>query len=129
MLEVGGAQEFKPGQSRQLSRKQMEQLAAAMDATALDRERIVRVTWGEPRHAFPIEIRIRAYDRQGLMNDISQVLSNENINLKDIKINVTHNLASLQLVIEIADIAQLSRILSRIENLPNVMEAHRVNPG
>jgi len=42
MLEVGVVQEFKPGQSRQLSRKQMEQLAAAMDATALDRERIVR---------------------------------------------------------------------------------------
>ena len=42
MLEVGVVQEFKPGQSRQLSRKQMQQLAAAMDATALDRERIVR---------------------------------------------------------------------------------------
>jgi len=42
MLEVGIAQEFQPGQSRQLSRKQMQQLAAAMDATALDRERIVR---------------------------------------------------------------------------------------
>ncbi len=94
-----------------------------------DRERIVRVTWGEPRHAFPIEIQIRAYDRQGLMNDISQVLSNENINLKDIKINVTHNLANLLMVIDIADIAQLSRVLSRIENLPNVMEAHRLNPG
>jgi outer membrane protein TolC len=42
MLEVGIAQEFQPGQSRQLSRKQMQQLATAMDATALDRERIVR---------------------------------------------------------------------------------------
>jgi outer membrane protein TolC len=42
MLEVGVVQEFKPGQSRQLSRKQMQQQAAAMDATALDRERIVR---------------------------------------------------------------------------------------
>jgi outer membrane protein TolC len=42
MLELGIAQEFTPGQSRQLSRKQMQQLATAMDATALDRERIVR---------------------------------------------------------------------------------------
>jgi outer membrane protein TolC len=42
MLEVGIAQEFQPGQSRQLSRRQMQQLATAMDATALDRERIVR---------------------------------------------------------------------------------------
>lgn len=42
MFEVGVVQEFKPGRSRQLSRKQMLQLATAMDATALDREWIVR---------------------------------------------------------------------------------------
>jgi outer membrane protein TolC len=42
MLEVGLSQEFQPGRSRQLSRRQMEQLAAAMDATAVDRERLVR---------------------------------------------------------------------------------------
>ena len=42
MLEVGLSQEFQPGQSRQLSRRQMEQLAAGMDATALDRERLVK---------------------------------------------------------------------------------------
>ncbi len=42
MLEVGVVQEFQPGKSRRLSRRQMEQLATAMDATALDREQIVR---------------------------------------------------------------------------------------
>lgn len=42
MLEVGVSQEFQPGKTRQLSRKQMEQLAAGMDATAQDRERLVR---------------------------------------------------------------------------------------
>ena len=94
-----------------------------------DRDRIVKVSWGEPQNTFPVEIEIKAYDRQGLMVDISSVLSNENINLKDIKINVTHNLASILMVLEIADIVQLSRVLTKIENLPNVMQAHRVNPG
>jgi outer membrane protein TolC len=42
MLEVGVVQEFQPGDSRRLSRRQMVQLASAMDATALGRERIVR---------------------------------------------------------------------------------------
>ncbi|MCE3284608.1 MAG: hypothetical protein K0R70_864, partial [Steroidobacteraceae bacterium] len=42
MLEVGLSQEFQPGKTRRLSRQQMEQLAAAMDATAGDRERLVR---------------------------------------------------------------------------------------
>jgi len=94
-----------------------------------DRDRIVKVSWGEPQNTFPVEIEIKAYDRQGLMVDISSVLSNENINLKDIKINVTHNLASILMVVEISDIVQLSRVLTKIENLPNVMQAHRLNPG
>ena len=42
MLEVGVSQAFQPGRSRQLSRRQMEQLASAMDATAEDRGRLVR---------------------------------------------------------------------------------------
>jgi GTP diphosphokinase / guanosine-3',5'-bis(diphosphate) 3'-diphosphatase len=94
-----------------------------------DRERIVRVTWGEPQNTFPIEVQIKAYDRQGLMVDISNILNDENINLKDIRLNLTHNLAYIILVIEISDIAQLSRVLTKIENLPNVMEAHRLKPG
>jgi GTP pyrophosphokinase len=94
-----------------------------------DHDRIVRVTWGEPKLTFPVEIQIKAYDRQGLMGDISALLTNENINLKDIKLNVTHNLANLVLVLDISDIAQLSRVLTKIENLPNVMEAHRLKPG
>jgi GTP pyrophosphokinase len=94
-----------------------------------DRERIVKVTWGEPQNTFPIEIQIKAYDRLGLMGDISNILNDENINLKDIKLNLTHNLAYIVLMIEISDIAQLSRVLTKIENLPNVMEAHRLKPG
>jgi outer membrane protein TolC len=42
MLEVGLSQEFKPGDSRKLSRRQAEQQASAMDAVASDRERVVR---------------------------------------------------------------------------------------
>jgi (p)ppGpp synthase/HD superfamily hydrolase len=39
------------------------------------------------------------------------------------------NQADLRLVIEVRDIAQLSRMLARIENLPNVLEAQRVKGG
>ena len=83
-----------------------------------DRERIVKVTWGEPQNTFPVDIQIKAYDRQGLMGDISNILNNENINLKDIKLNVTHNLATIILIVEVSDIVQLSRMLTLIENLP-----------
>ncbi len=94
-----------------------------------DHERIVKVVWGEAQKTFPINIEIKAYDRQGLMGDISTILSFESINVMDIHLKVTHNLATITLILEIRDIAQLSRVLTRIENLPNVMEAHRIKPG
>jgi GTP pyrophosphokinase len=74
-------------------------------------------------------VEIRAYDRQGLMGDISTVLTNESINLADISLKTSHNLAVIKLILEVAEINQLSRILTRIENLPNVLEAHRLHPG
>lgn len=94
-----------------------------------ERERIVKVTWGEPHQTYPVHVLVKAYDRQGLMNDISMIISNEEVNLLDIDLKVTHNLASIHMVLEISDINQLSRVLTRIENLPNVLEAHRTNPG
>ncbi|HZW03012.1 MAG TPA: TGS domain-containing protein, partial [Anaerolineaceae bacterium] len=94
-----------------------------------DRERLVKVSWGEPQKTYPVSVQIKAYDRQGLMGDISSVLSNEGINLVDINLKVNHNLASINLIVDVGDITQLSRMLTRIENLPNVMEAHRLRPG
>ncbi len=94
-----------------------------------DHERIVKVSWGEPRRVFPVAVQIKAYDRQGLMGDISTILNNENINLLDISMKMNQNLATINLVLEIGDIVQLSRVLTRIENLANVMEAHRTRPG
>jgi GTP diphosphokinase / guanosine-3',5'-bis(diphosphate) 3'-diphosphatase len=94
-----------------------------------DRERMVKVSWGEAQKTYPISVQVKAYDRQGLMGDVYNVLNNENVNLLDIDVKVTHNLASINMVIEVGDVAQLSRVLTRIENLPNVMEAHRLKPG
>ena len=94
-----------------------------------ENERMVKVSWGEPQQTYPIAVQIKAYDRQGLMGDIYNVLNNEGINLLNINLKVTHNLAQINFVIEIQDINQLSRVLTRIENLPNVMEAHRLKAG
>jgi GTP pyrophosphokinase len=94
-----------------------------------DRERLLQVGWGHVERTYPVPIKIKAYDRQGLVNDISKLLSDENINIADVKVNVNSSVADLRLVIEVRDLTQLSRVLARIENLPNVMEAHRINPG
>lgn len=94
-----------------------------------DRERLVKVTWGEPRRTFPVMVQVKAYDRQGLMGDISTVLSNEGVNMRDINVKFDNNLATINLMLDIGDISQLSRILTLTESLPNVMDAFRVKPG
>ncbi len=92
-----------------------------------DRERIVRVDWGQQVHTFPVPIRIKAYDRQGLMSDVTNLLSNEEVNIADVKVTVNRSLAELRLIVEVQDISQLSKVLTKLENVPNVMEAHRVS--
>lgn len=94
-----------------------------------DRERLVKVSWGENVRTYPVPIRIRAFDRQGLMGDITTLLNSESVNIVDVQVGVSKNLADLRLVIEVRDINQLSRMLARIENLPNVLEAQRVRAG
>jgi len=94
-----------------------------------DRERLLQVGWGHIERTYPVPIQIKAYDRQGLVGDISNLLSDENINIADVAVNTNRSIADLRLIIEVKDITQLSRVLTRIENLPNVMEAHRTNPG
>jgi len=63
------------------------------------------------------------------MGDISNLISNEGANVIDADIKVRQNLADMRLIVEVRDVTQLSRILARIENLPNISEAHRINPG
>ena len=47
----------------------------------------------------------------------------------DANVKVVKGIADIQLVIEVSDINQLSRLLTRVENLPNVLEAQRQLPG
>ena len=94
-----------------------------------DKERLLQVGWGKVEHTFPVSVKVKAYDRQGLMGDISALLTTENVNIADVRVNVNRSLADISLVVEVKDLSQLSLILTRIENLPNVMEAHRTKPG
>jgi GTP pyrophosphokinase len=94
-----------------------------------DKERLVKVSWGEAKRTFPVTVQIKAYDRQGLMGDISTILSNEGVNLRDINLNISNNLATIEILLDIGNIAQLSRLLVKVESLPNVMKAFRVKPG
>ena len=94
-----------------------------------DRERLVMVTWGEATHTYPVPVKMKAYDRDGLMRDVSTLISEEGINMGKVSVDVKNNLAIFDMVLEVSDLAQLSKVLDRLENLANVLEAQRVRPG
>lgn len=91
-------------------------------------ERIIQVSWGsEPVQTYPVNVVIRAYDRSGLLSDITQVLFNEKVNVVALQTGTCkeQNCALIQLTIEVATLDILSRLLNRLDQLPNVIEARR----
>ncbi len=91
-------------------------------------DRLVQVEWGRKAAAtYPVDIQIIAYDRHGLLRDITALLSNEKINV--IAVNTRsdkrEHIARMTLTLEISDLGTLSRVLSRINQLPNVTEVRR----
>ncbi|MCH7589092.1 MAG: bifunctional (p)ppGpp synthetase/guanosine-3',5'-bis(diphosphate) 3'-pyrophosphohydrolase [Chloroflexi bacterium] len=94
-----------------------------------DTERLVQISWGQPVKTYPVSVQIRAYDRDGLMRDVSTLVSNEGINMSSINVSTKNSLAIFDLVMGVTDISHLSRVLTRLEALPNVLEARRLRPG
>ncbi len=94
----------------------------------VDKERLIEVEWGEElKQVFPVMIEVLAYDRTGLMRDITEIMAGEKINITSASV-ATHprdHTAVITATLEISSIMQLSRVLARIERLPNVFEARR----
>jgi GTP pyrophosphokinase len=93
-----------------------------------DQERLIEVDWGtNVPETHPVNVRVEAYDRQGLLRDIASVVADESINLSaaNVVTRKKDNMATMMVTLEIADIDQLSRVLARLERLPNVVEARR----
>ena len=90
--------------------------------------RLIEVEWGEGSGSlFAAEISINAYDRTGLLRDISSVLANEKINLLKINssINAKEQIVYSKLNIEVSSIEQLILIMDKLGSIPNVQTVNR----
>ena len=92
------------------------------------RARLINVEWGtQQAEIYSVDIRIDAIDRQGLLHDIINVMTNEKINILAVNTvsNKLDSSAQMDLTIEVTDIEQLSRVLSRLSQLNNILEVRR----
>jgi len=89
-------------------------------------ERLITAGWGAPRdEVFPVDIVVEAMDRQGLLRDISEVLSREKINVTAAN-TLTRNMQSrMAFTVEVQSLAVLKRALALITDVPGVMAATR----
>ncbi len=92
----------------------------------LDTERLTEVEWGVTREAYPVQIRIEAFDRAGLLRDLAAIVADEGISMSAVNVS-THddNTASIQATLQIAGIQQLRDVLSRLEGVRDVLEVRR----
>ncbi|MBC7251666.1 MAG: GTP diphosphokinase [Anaerolineae bacterium] len=92
-----------------------------------EQERLIDVDWGPAVKTYPVRVIIRAYDRGGLLRDIGTVVAGEDINMTaaNITTQAKKNMATIVATLEITDIAQLSRVLAKIEQVHNVVEVRR----
>ena len=95
-----------------------------------ERARLIDVAWsgGKPEESYPVEVVVEAYDRKGLLRDVTAVVSNEAVNIVALDSNTdarTH-IVYTRLTVEVRDIKQLSRVLDRLAQLPNVSDCRRL---
>jgi GTP pyrophosphokinase len=93
-------------------------------------ERVIEVDWGSsPDAIYPAELSVQAFDRQGLLKDISTVLTDEKVSVESVSTKTDKKTmrADMHLSIAVPGLPTLSRVIDRLEQLPNVTSVRRKN--
>ncbi|MDP3511698.1 MAG: bifunctional (p)ppGpp synthetase/guanosine-3',5'-bis(diphosphate) 3'-pyrophosphohydrolase [Sulfuritalea sp.] len=89
-------------------------------------ERVIGAEWGEQSGAvYPVDLVVDAGDRQGLLRDISDVLSREKINVTAVRTQSRGGIAHMSFVVELSEKGILQRVLSLLHEVPGVIRAER----
>jgi GTP pyrophosphokinase len=90
--------------------------------------RVLAVDWGKLGNGeFPVDIEVQAFDRRGLVRDVSAALADEKISIQGMTMakEKHDNVAHMRIAISISGLPQLSKVLARIGQLPNIISARR----
>jgi GTP pyrophosphokinase len=94
-----------------------------------DRNRIVNVNWGSavPKKGFLVPLQIESWDRVGLWRDISSAIADAGINIDVVEQMPTKraNISLLRAIVRVQSVEQLTRLIDRLNRLPDVIEARR----
>lgn len=100
----------------------------ALQLASDEPERMIKVDWAEkPELFYSVDIMVEAFDRHGLLKDITSLLDRERINVSAMQTlsDKNKNTVDMSLRIEVSSFADLSRALARLSRLPNVSAVRR----
>ena len=94
-----------------------------------DNDRHVPVAWGHYETTYASRLQIKAFDRVGLIRDITNVVSSENVNIHSLSSDEDEktNACTVSLTVYTTGVEQLSRLFSRVETIPGVEAVFRVS--
>ena len=93
-----------------------------------EKERLIGVKWGQVHEVYPVNIEIDAWNRVGVLRDISAVIAEENVNISNLKIEEHGDTSSMFFTLDISDMTQLTHLLSRVRSVRGVISAIRSSP-
>jgi GTP pyrophosphokinase len=91
-------------------------------------ERVIDVDWLDPSDEnYAAELVLQAYDRQGLLRDVSGILADEKVSIDSIQTTTDKQRmqAKMDLKVFVPSLAALSSIIGKLEQLPNVTSVRR----
>ncbi len=93
-------------------------------------QRIVKVEWGEARELYPVRVRIKAYDRVGLLRDITVQVSEERVNIASVVSGeYTHGTVTIELTLHTSGLDQLGKLFAKLEGVRGVNSVTRSRSG
>jgi GTP pyrophosphokinase len=98
-------------------------------------ERVLETDWGDWEgregagkrrdHAYPVDVTVRARDRQGLLRDVSDVFARDRINVTAVQTLSRAGIAQMQFTVEVPNVPQLNRTLATIREVSGVIGCRR----
>ncbi|TQV80298.1 GTP diphosphokinase [Aliikangiella coralliicola] len=91
-------------------------------------EKVLSVDWSDSvNESYLIDLLIKAYDRKGLLGDVTTLMADEKVSVTSLNTHVNKKrlMVSIHIQIEVSSINALSRIMSRIERLPTIVSVQR----
>lgn len=90
-------------------------------------DRILQAAWAESRaeRGFTVDMRLRAFDRQGLLRDVSDVFTKERVDVLRVNTESVGEYAHMAVTVRVREAAQVGRLISRLGQVQSVIEVGR----